>query len=145
MYAIHPATIHFPLGLLLASGLFTVIYLRRGEPTWEVSAYHCLMVGWLTGVLALISGIIDALRQLNAPDMTYDNTLIGWINIHAFLHVAVIIMYGQALLLRRRNPGILGDSAARRGYLIRHALGAILLIAGGWVGGHLVYTFGLGK
>jgi uncharacterized membrane protein len=145
MYAIHPITVHFPLALLLASGLFTALYLRRSERAWETSAYHCLIVGWIAGVVALATGTIDALRQLVGPDVPRDNALIGWVNAHAFLNVAVVVVYGQALLLRRRRPGILDDAEARRGYLGRQALGALLLVAGGWVGGHLVYTLGLGR
>jgi uncharacterized membrane protein len=145
MYAIHPLSVHFPLALLLASGLFTLLYLRRGERAWEMSAYHCLIVGWLAGAVALASGTIDALRQLVGPDAPRDNALIGWVNAHAFLNVAVVVIYGQALLLRRRRPGILDDAEARRGYLWRQALGALLLVAGGWVGGHLVYALGLGR
>ncbi|MEI7768868.1 MAG: DUF2231 domain-containing protein [Chloroflexales bacterium] len=145
MYAIHPLTVHFPLALLLASGLFSALYMRRGERAWETSAYHCLIVGWAVGAIALASGTIDALRQLVGPDVPRDNALIGWVNAHAFLNVAVVVIYGQALLLRRRRPDILDDAAARPGYLGRHALGALLLVAGGWVGGHLVYTLGLGR
>ncbi len=144
MYALHPLTVHFPLGLLLASGLFTLLYLRRGERAWETSAYHCLLVGWIAGAVALASGTIDALRQLVGPDVPRDNGLIGWVNAHAFLNVAVVIVYGQALLLRRRRPDLLDDDQARRGYLARHILGAALLAAGGWVGGHLVYGLGMG-
>jgi uncharacterized membrane protein len=145
MYAIHPLSVHLPLGLLLASGLFTLLHLRRGERSWETSAYHCLIVGWLAGALALATGTLDALRQLVGPDVPRDNALIGWVNAHAFLNLAALVIYGQALLLRRRHPAILDDAAGRRGYLARHALGALLLVAGGWVGGHLVYTLGLGR
>src|SRR5512141_1980976 len=99
MYAIHPSTVHFPLALLLASGLFTLISLRRGERAWETSAYHCLIVGWLAATVALVSGTIDALRQLTGPTAPRDNALIGWVNAHAFLNVAVVVIYGQALLL----------------------------------------------
>ncbi len=145
MYAVHPITIHLPLGLLLASSLFSLISLRRGERAWETSAYHCLIVGWIIGVIALVSGTIDALRQLVGPDVPRNNAMIGWVNAHAFLNLAVIAIYGQALLLRRRHPGILDDAAVRGGYLARHAVGALLLIIGGWTGGHLVYTLGLGR
>lgn len=145
MYAIHPLSVHFPLALLLVSGLFSLLYLRRGERAWETSAYHCLLVGWLAGVVALATGTVDALRQLVGPDVPRDNGLIGWVNAHAFINVAVVVVYGQALLLRRRHPDILDAAEARRGYLARHLIGALLLIGGGWLGGHLVYGLGLGR
>jgi uncharacterized membrane protein len=144
MYALHPATVHFPLALLLTSGLFTLIYLRRGGVAWETSAYHCLLVGWLGGVLAVLSGSIDALRQLSGPDAPRDNALIGWVNAHAFTNIAALTLYGQALLRRRRRPSLLDDAEARRGYLWLQLGGGALLLAGGWAGGHLVYGLRLG-
>lgn len=149
MYALHPLSVHFPLALLLASGLFTMIALRGGgAPTsgagWETSAYHCLLVGWLAGVVALLTGAVDAVRQLVGPEAPRDNAMIGWVNAHAIANLAAMGVYGQALLRRRRRPAILADPAARRGYLRLHAAGAALLLIGGWIGGHLVYVLGLG-
>lgn len=124
------------------SGLFTVIALRRGEPAWETSAYHCLLVGWLAGVVAVLSGAFDAARQLIGPEAP--RALVGWVNAHALVNLAALIVYGQALLQRRRRPDLLADATARRGYLWLHAIGALLLVVGGWLGGQLVYRFGLG-
>ncbi len=124
------------------SGLFTVIALRRGEPAWETSAYHCLLVGWLAGVVAVLSGAFDAARQLIGPEAP--RALVGWVNAHALVNLAALIVYGQALLQRRRRPDLLADATARRGYLRLHAIGALLLVVGGWLGGQLVYRFGLG-
>ncbi|GAB4423255.1 MAG: DUF2231 domain-containing protein [Chloroflexi bacterium OHK40] len=145
MYALHPFTVHFPIALLLVSGFFTVVALRRGEATWDTSAYHCLIVGWLAGVVAILSGAVDAWRQLFGSEAPRANGVISWINAHAFANIAAMALYGQALLRRRRQPQILADPAARRGYLWLHGAGAVLLIVGGWLGGHLVYGLGLGR
>ncbi len=144
MYAIHPVTVHFPIALLLVSSLFTLLALRRPAGGWETSAYHCLLVGWLAGVVAVLSGTWDAVRQLTGPDAIRDNTLITWVNIHAFSNLASLAVYGQALLQRRRNPALLADPTARAGYLRLHLIGAVLLLGGGWIGGYLVYQLGLG-
>jgi uncharacterized membrane protein len=143
MYALHPLTVHFPLGLLLASTLFTLIAMRR-TGGWGESAYHCLIIGWLAGVVALLTGLPDALGELTGPDAPRGSGLVGWVNAHAFANVGAVGLYGQALLRRRRNPAILADPAARRGYLLLHALGALLLLVGGWLGGHLVYVLKVG-
>lgn len=144
MYPLHPFTVHFPLALLLASGLFTLVAIRRGEGAWATSAYHCLLVGWIGGVVALVTGTLDAARQLVGPEAPRDNALIGWVNAHAFTNLGAVLVYGQALLRRRRHPELLADPAARPGYLRLHALGAGLLLIGGWLGGHLVYVLRLG-
>ncbi len=142
MSALHPFTVHFPIALLLVSGLFTLIALRRGDPAWETSAYHCLLAGWVAGVVAALSGAFDAARQLIGPEAP--RALAGWVNAHAFVNIAALIVYGQALLRRRRRADLLADATARRGYLRLHAIGALLLVVGGWLGGQLVYRFGLG-
>lgn len=139
MYPVHAFTVHFPIALLLVSGLFTALALRRGGEGWGQSAYHCLIVGWLASVVALITGVADIARQL--ADV---GGAIGWVNAHAFVNVAAVLVYGQALLRRRRNPAILDDADGRRGYLGLHGLGAALIIVGGWLGGHLVYALGIG-
>ena len=144
MYALHPITIHFPIALLLANVLFSVLYLWRGDRAWESSAYHCLLFGWIACLPALATGTYDAIRQLVGPDAPRDNALISWVNAHAFLNIAAMVVYGQALLRRRRNPGILDDPIVRRSYLTLLAIGAITLSIGGWIGGHLVYILHLG-
>lgn len=144
MYALHPFTVHFPIALLLASTLFTFVALRRSGGGWETSAYHCLIAGWFAGVVALLTGLPDALGQLTGPDAPRNSGVVGWVNAHAFANLGAVILYGQALLRRRRNAGLLGDPAARRGYLRLHVLGALLLLVGGWLGGHLVYVLKLG-
>jgi uncharacterized membrane protein len=143
MYPFHPLTVHLPIGLLLGNALLTALYLRGGERALETSAYHCLWLGWLGVLLALASGTFDAVRQLFDPAHPRDDAL-AWINTHALIGAAILVIYWQAWQIRRRNPAILEESPARRGYLARLALGAILIIVDGWLGGHLVYTLRLG-
>lgn len=144
MYALHPFSVHFPIALLLVSSLFTVLAVRSAHGSWDSSAYHCLVVGWLAGVVAVLTGLLDAGRQLVGPDVPRDNELIGWVNAHAFVNIAALVVYGQALLRRKRNPAVLAAGRARRDYLWLHAVGVVLIVVGGWLGGHLVYVLGLG-
>jgi uncharacterized membrane protein len=143
MYPVHPLTVHLPIGLLVGNALLTVLYLRRGDQALEVSAFHCLWLGCLGVVLALGAGTVDAARQLFGTANPRDDAL-GWINAHAFVGLAILAVYWQAWQIRRRNPRVLDDPRARRGYLVRLALGIALLVLDGWLGGHLVYTLRLG-
>jgi uncharacterized membrane protein len=143
MYPFHPLTVHLPIGLLLGNALLTLLYLRRNDRAFETSAYHCLWLGWLGTLLALASGTFDAVRQLfSATDPRGD--ALGWINAHAAVGFAILVVYWQAWQARRRSPGLLDDPRARRGYLARLALGLALLVLDGWLGGHLVYALRLG-
>jgi uncharacterized membrane protein len=143
MYPFHPLTVHLPIGLLLGNALLTALYLRRGERALETSAFHCLWLGWLAALLALASGTLDAVRQLFDATHPRDDAL-GWINSHALVGAAILLVYWQAWQIRRRNPAILDIPTARRGYLARLALGVGLIVVDGWLGGHLVYTLRLG-
>lgn len=144
MYPIHPFTVHFPIALLLANGIFTFLYLRRGGRAFETSAYHCLVLGWLGSLLATVTGTIDALRHFTGPDALRDNTLLAWVNAHAAVGIAIILVYWQALQRRRRQPDILDDRQKRRGYLRLLVTGMVLVVISGWLGGYLVYTLRLG-
>jgi uncharacterized membrane protein len=143
MYPIHPLTVHLPIGLLIGNALLTALYLRRGDPALEISAYHCLWIGWLGAALAVAAGVFDAAQRLFDPANPRSDAL-GWINAHALVGLAILVVYWQAWQARRRHPAILADQATRRGYLARLALGAALLVVDGWLGGHLVYTLRLG-
>jgi uncharacterized membrane protein len=71
--------------------------------------------------------------------------LLNWVNAHAAAGLAIVGVYGRVLLLRRRQPGILADARARRGYLRLLVVGVLLVLLNGWLGGYLVYTLGLGR
>lgn len=144
MYALHPVTVHVPLGLLLASSLFSLLATRPDREGWAVSAYHCLLVGWFASIVALLTGTLDALRLLTGPEASRDPGLVNWVNAHAVTNLAAVVIYGQALLRLRRQPQLLRDPAARGAYLRLHAFGAVGLIVGGWIGGYLVYQLGVG-
>jgi uncharacterized membrane protein len=143
MYPFHPLTVHLPIGLLLGNALLTLLYLRRGDPALEVSAFHCLWLGWLGTLLAIATGTLDAARQLFSATNPRGDAL-GWLNAHALVGAAILVVYWQAWQIRRRRPGVLADPQARRGYLARLALGVALVILDGWLGGHLVYSLRLG-
>lgn len=51
----HPAIVHFPIGLLLISGLFTLLSFVKRE-SFEPAAFHCLWIGALASVAACVAG-----------------------------------------------------------------------------------------
>lgn len=139
----HPATVHFPLALLLAGTLFTLLYVQGRGRAFATSAYHCLVAGWLGGVVTTVAGVVAAVPQVVGPDAPHADKL-NWVNAHAAVSIAALLVFGQALLRYRRDPGLLDDAGRRRGYLALLLGGSALLVAGGWLGGHLVYSLGLG-
>jgi uncharacterized membrane protein len=121
----------------------TALYLWRGDRSLETAAYHCLWLGWLLLLPAVVTGTIDAARQVFDPLHPREDALV-WVNAHALAGVAIMVVYWQAWQARRRNPAILDDAGARRGYLALLTLGAMLVVLTGWLGGRLVYSLRLG-
>src|SRR5689334_10468268 len=118
MYPLHPLTVHLPIGLLLGNALLTLLYLRGGDQAFEISAFHCLWLGWLGALLAIGAGTLDAARQVLSATNPRGDAL-SWINAHALAGFAILVVYWQAWQIRRRDAGILSNPTARRGYLAR--------------------------
>ena len=138
MYALHPAVVHFPIALLLLNLLLTLRCLRTPDSFTERAAYGALVLGWWATLAAIATGTIAV-----ALDWPLRSEVLVWVNWHAVLGLALLIVYGRALLWRRRNPAILAGSERRR-YLVMLIVGASIVAIDGWVGGHLVYQLGLG-
>ncbi|MCC6509653.1 MAG: cytochrome C [Pirellulaceae bacterium] len=51
----HPAVVHFPIGLLLVSGLFVALAFFKRE-TFEPAAFHCLWIGALGAIVSSLAG-----------------------------------------------------------------------------------------
>jgi uncharacterized membrane protein len=134
----HPAVIHFPIALLLLNGVLTCIYLRRADAFVERAAYGALVLGWWGALAAIGTGLLAV-----AVSWPLQDVHVGWINAHAVLGTLALLVYGRALLQRRRDPRIL-ESSQRRNYLALLVLGVLLVVGSGWTGGHLVYALGFG-
>ena len=139
--SLHPAAIHLPIGLLLASGLFAFLSLR-GNFVMSDCAYYCLWVGALGSIAACVTGWFyspmehqgDVVALADLWDTTQD----------VFLHrtwalgcsVAALFLAMMAMNTRARDPD---DGTLWK-------LGAICLAAAiGWVGhlgGELTYGKG---
>lgn len=136
---LHPFATHFPIALLLVNLALTLVYLRRADPFLERSAYGALVIGWWGLFAAILTGTLDLALSWPLRDET-----VGWINAHATLGLALLIIYGQALLRRRRDPAVL-QGPQRQAYLRLLVIGALLVLVTGWIGGHLVYGLGFGR
>ncbi len=151
---LHPATVHFPIALLLLGSALTLLQLLRRAPgDLKTTIWLLFGFGWAGGAVAVLTGL---LAQIDLPpDAPYRAVL----NFHIGAGLAVLLVYGFLLyrgwLYRgakaqkaRRQRGVttgdLLDDAAARGWIAALvSIGALLIVATGWYGGQLVYTFGV--
>lgn len=138
IYALHPATTHFPIALLLLNLALTLWHLQRPDAFVERAAYGALLIGWWGALAGVASGTLAA-----ALAWPVEAGVLSWLNAHALLGFVLLYIYGRALLQRRREPHVL-DGPGRTRYLLWLVSGALLLLLDGWIGGHMVYRLGVG-
>jgi uncharacterized membrane protein len=163
MPLLHPATVHFPIAFLIAASLAGLAYIhwRRLEPL-RIITWWSMTAGWFVLILAIITGIVDQGRL--PPDAPY-RTVLNW---HTTLGLALAVIYGDMLyrgwLHNHKKGRRRGEEAKRRRgkaegqeepieFLLlprqrwlltaELLLGIVLVIAGAWLGGQLVYTWGV--
>ena len=151
---LHPASVHFPIALLLVGSALTVLHIAGRAPfDLKPTIWLLLALGWIGGAVAVLTGL---LAQINLPpDAPYRAVL----NFHIGAGLGVLMVYGfwlyRGWLYRgaraqkaRQKRGItttdLLDDAAARGWIAAIAVvGALLILITGWYGGVLVYEFGV--
>jgi len=127
----HPALVHFPIALLLSATIADLAWVAGLTQNTHIGAI--LMAGGLVaGLLAMAAGMVDLLRL--------DQKLIGHATVHMIVVGAAWIGYAVSLYLRK--DALSGMPPLRPPTIAVSVLSSIVLAAGGWLGGRLVYTFG---
>ncbi len=128
--SLHPAAVHLPIGLLLASGLFALFSLR-GNFVMSDCAYYCLWLGTIGAIVACASGwwfspMENRGTVVEFSDLFNQEHKVFWHRTGALIVTAVAFLLALfAAGARNRDPddGILWK------------LGLIVLACGiGWVG-----------
>lgn len=134
----HPRAVHFPIALALVGALFAAAgLLWRRERWWGYGQLSLLLAG-LGTLAAGITGLVD---QARAPD---DPAVVALINPHISAGIGLGVAIGLALYWPLRDKRLLAASRGRWGYLPLLALIVALVLIEGWLGGRLVYDFGVG-
>lgn len=138
-FPLHPRFVHFPIALLVTGSVLALAYLlgwRR--PALAATTWLLVLLGWISLFLAVVTGLID---QNSAPQ---DPEIRSLLSIHTALGFALIAVYGLMLYERLRSPDALDLPAMRWRLIVLAALGLALVVVDGWVGGTLVYKYGVG-
>jgi uncharacterized membrane protein len=136
-HPIHPMLIPFPLALWATSFVVDVLFYFLRHPTLLVIAKFMLAAGCIAAIVAAIFGIIDWLAIKNGEVKRVAN----W---HARLNVAALVVFAISLFLRM---GSYSDLVGRRLTIpfFLSFVGVILIAISGWLGGELVFRYGIGQ
>ena len=132
-HPIHQMLIVFPLGLLGTSLLFDILYLVTWSDHWALVSYYMIAAGIISGLVAAVFGLID---WLAIPGGTRAKR-IGLL--HGGGNVVVVLLFVLSWLLRRDVPTAPGGLEVGLS-----AVGVLLSLVTGWLGGELVDRLGVG-
>ena len=132
-HPLHPAVVHFPLGLLLSATVADLAWLAHLTSDTHIGAVM-MAAGLAAALVAMGAGMFDLakLEQSIVP--------------HAMGHMAAVGLawIGYAIALYLRKNSLLAAEPLGTGTIAVSILSALTLGFGGWLGGRLVYTFGAG-
>jgi len=136
-HPLHAMLSDFPLALLGTSLLWDALGLWRGEAVWWAISFWNMALGVTAAFVAAMAGAVDyaAIKQGDQAEKLATS--------HMMIMLLAVSMYVVSLLLRGGPAAPIG--AGRVGALILESLGLILLMVGGWCGGHLVFHHGIGR
>lgn len=136
-HPLHAVLSDFPIPLLGTSLLWDAVAVWRGEPVWWAISFWNVALGLATAAVAACAGAVDyaAIRQGDPALQTASR--------HMLLMLCAVSPYVLSLVVR-------GGAVAPRGaslwaVFVLEGLGLLLLSAGGWYGGHLVFHHGVGR
>lgn len=127
-HPIHPILVQFPIAFLVGATLSDVIYWFVRDSFWAIAAYWLIVGGFIGGLAAALTGMLDFLRIERVRKRTA-----GWA--HMVLNIVVMVLTLVNLLLRWNHP----VSAVLPWGIIISLIAATALGISGWYGGELVY------
>jgi len=137
MESIHPLIVHFPIALLLTAVVLDVGALIFKRPGWQRIALWNLSLGTLAAGAAVLSG-------LQAEDVAKHSFEIWKImQLHKRLGIITLILGIMATALRLKTRDQL-TPIARLGTIGLMLAMAGTLCWGGYLGGRMVFEFGVG-
>ncbi|MBI5861544.1 MAG: DUF2231 domain-containing protein [Rhodocyclales bacterium] len=132
-HPLHPALVHFPVALWSMTLVWDILWQTQGQALWGQLGYWSLAAGLALALPAMAAGMIDlaAIGDNPAAEKAAMRHM-------AIMSIAAAVALAN-LLLRHGNPAQVTPLQ-----LALSSLCLVLLVAGAWYGGELVYRHGAG-
>jgi len=135
-HPLHAVLSDVPVGLLGTSLVWDAVGLWRGEAVWWAISFWTIALGLAAATAAAAAGFIDyaAIPQNDPAQATAIR--------HMLFILGALAPYAASLAVRGGPAAPAGGAAI--GAFVLEGLGLLLLSAGGWYGGHMVFHHGVG-
>lgn len=135
-HPLHPALVHFPIGLFLLSLLLDIAsYWSNSSSDLLQASYYAMTFGLTFGALAALTGLVDR------SDIRLDHPARKTSTTHMMLNLTALALFGINFLLRL-GQGDLAELPLLN--LLLSILGVAILLFSGYLGGTMVYDNGIG-
>ncbi|HEV7606711.1 MAG TPA: DUF2231 domain-containing protein [Steroidobacteraceae bacterium] len=134
-HPLHPMLVHFPIAFWTSAFGADICGLFFNALPFAALAFGASALGCLLGLIAMLAGIVD-FTALPEDSPARDTAVT-----HMMLMCGAWLLFLVGLALRGYPP----TDPAPLGAIIVSALGFAIMAAGGWLGGRLVYEFGVGR
>lgn len=136
-HPVHPMLVTLPIGLLTASLVADFVYLARGETFWYDFAWWTMAGGIAGALLAAVPGLIDYFGVVRKSAIARATG-----RMHMLINLTVVAVYAVNLYLRSGQAALGGG---RLGTVVTLSVLSMLTLGfSGWLGGRLVYRYGVG-
>jgi uncharacterized membrane protein len=137
-HPIHPMLVHFPVAFWT---LATAAYLADAAGMGEAAA-AIAKLGNAAGLIMAIFAIAAGLLELRAIDSQSEAMRVAtW---HMMVMATAWVCFLLALLLSISAAAALDHATAQLAGVASAGVGFLLMSVGGWLGGRLIYEFGIG-
>jgi len=136
-HPMHPVLTDFPIALWSTSLLADVAGVWRGEVVYREFAFWSIALGLIVAVPAIVAGLIDYAAIPQGHPAAKGATWHMWI----MLGAASVFSCSLVAHIGRFD---LSSFAIWLGIAFS-AVGLILLMVGGWLGGEMVFRYGIGS
>lgn len=132
-HPIHPMLVTLPIGLWVFSFVCDLCFMfGSGAVVWKTVALYTMAGGIVGALAAAIPGLIDLLSLPAEPKKTA--------LAHMAINLTVVALYVVNLWLRLQAP----NAGAGAGLpVLLSLIGILLLLVSGWLGGKLVFLYGV--
>ena len=136
-HPLHPLLVHFPTALFPMNLALGIIAYTSENPVFSQSAFFCLAGGAGMGILTVLTGLLDLVHISKS-----NKKAIATVIYHAGINAPVILIY-TVLAYKEWNlyPAI---PAPTVGNLVFKGVLVVILFAGNYFGGQLIYKFHAG-
>lgn len=133
---LHPATVHFPVALLITGGLSWIAALVRGDGRFRQFGFWLHTIGLAGIALAIVSGNLEIPLDINEEGQQ----MLDWHQTLGYIIAWLFAMLWIWVFMRGPNMGLAEGWAFTAVYW--GCLSFVFWTA--WLGGKLVYEFGAG-